>query len=56
MISYFLEDSVRKDDPNTLFYTLGPREKCLKVFFHGNSKWIKIHKVDFSTMEELFLI
>ena len=42
-----------KDDPKKVFRTHKDLEGNLQKFVLSNSEWIKIHKVDFLTMEEL---
>ena len=41
-----------KDDPKKVISIHQAKEGNIQKFVRANSEWIKIHKVDFSTMEE----
>ena len=41
-----------KDDHKKVFSKNQAREGNIQKFVQANSKWIKSHKIDFSTMEE----
>ena len=41
-----------KDDPKRVICIHQAPEGNIQKFFQANSKWIKSHKVDFSSMEE----
>ena len=42
-----------KDDPKKVICIHQAPEGNIQKFVQANSQWIKIHKVDFSSMEEL---